>query len=124
MESMDTFAEVVRLANFATSSLLLLVTLAAIVWRWRRMDPVERLFSMSLAFLIIYVLGVTRAGLEASTPFRWYLVVLSVANIWMITTVIVLTVRRPKDMQLPPAVATSQGWDTLTEDDPDRPEPS
>lgn len=85
--------EAIRVYNLVSAVVLLGLTIVAIVWRWRRMDPVERLFSLSLLGYFVYALATTTYGLVMGTEFRWYTVVLMVSNIWMIVCVFVLSRR-------------------------------
>lgn len=122
--SMDEFGTLLRTVNLFAGMLLLSITLAAIFWRWNRMDPIERLFSMSLEGYMLYVTAVTWYGLELEAGFRWYVPVLTVSNIWLIVTVVILTIRKDEPVRVPPAVATSEGWEPHAHESEDRPEPS
>lgn len=90
---MDNFSDVLRIFNLVSTLVLLVVTVAAVAWRWMSLDPVQRLFAMGFCGLICYVLSTTYYGLSTNVGFRWYLVLPAISNIWLITVVIVLALR-------------------------------
>lgn len=90
---MDSLADGLRIFNLLTSIVLSSITVVAVFWRWRRMDPIERLFSLAFSGLLGYVLMTTVYGMQSNIGFRWYLLALAIANVWLITAVVVLALR-------------------------------